>query len=175
MKIRNFVFSNRGAAASERDASPHRPGCWRQRAADGDGGPIVVIDRCEQAGSYLVRCLQEATRGEQVIAFANLRQWLEVAQSYPRAKVILICDASHDDPDGRITEQLSLSARIPVIAVPNTGAPTVLTERPCRSSQIAARDGIAFAQKAGEQEKELVPIAPDNWGSEATCHGQIHR
>jgi hypothetical protein len=164
VKTRNLVSSDRGATASERDASLHQSGCGKPHAADGDGGPIVVIDRCEPARSYLVRCLQEATSGGQVVAFASLRQWLQVARGYPRAKVILICDSSHDGPDGCFTEPLPLPTRIPVIAVPNTGVPTVLTGWPCRSSQIAARDGIAFArrsttQEAGEQEKERVLIA----------------
>lgn len=154
MKTRNLVSSNCGAAAGERDAGPHRSGCGKRRAADGQGGPIVVIDRCEPARSYLVRCLQEATRGGQVVAFASLRQWLQVAQSYPRAKVILICDFSHDDPDGGIAEQLSLSARVPVIAVPNTDTPTALTEWPCRSSQIATRDSIAFVRRSTTREAE---------------------
>ena len=57
---------------------------------DGGCGPIVVIDRCEPARSYLVRCLEEATDGAKVVAFASALQWLQVAKGYPQPKAVLI-------------------------------------------------------------------------------------
>ena len=138
MKAGNLVSLSRGTAA-ECGTGADRLGCVRQSAADRDGGPIVVvIDRCEPARSYLVRCLQEVTDGVNIVAFATVRQWFQVAQGYKRPKAILICNSNHDDPGGEITEDLSPRenfADVPVFLVPNTDMTAPATERSYRRSR----------------------------------------
>jgi hypothetical protein len=117
----NRASPERGNAASEHGRSMCRPGSARPHRAD-DCGPIVVIDRCAAARSYLVDCLEEATSGANIVAFASASQWLEVAQGYPRPKVVLIFNSGYRNPKERIESDRSLLAnRVngPVIAVPN--------------------------------------------------------
>ena len=123
MKTGNLVAPDAGIAATERGAGAQRLGSDRQYIADRGGGPIVVIDRCEPARSYLVRCLQEVADDANIVAFANVNQWFQVAPRYKRPKVILICTSDHDDPGGEITQDLpprETFADVPVFLVPNT-------------------------------------------------------
>lgn len=140
MKAGNLVSSSHGIVAAELGTRAHRLGCGEQHTADGGCGPIVVIDRHEQARSYLVGCLEEATDGTKVVAFASGLQWLQVAEGYPQPKVVLICDSSRDNPEREIIEDLSLLADLtdaPVIALP-----------------IVARDGPALVKRSTSQKAE---------------------
>ena len=140
MNSGNLVSSGCGTVAAELDTIAHRPGCGGQHTADGDCGPIVVIDPCEPARSYLVRCLEEATDGAEVVAFPSALQWLQVAKGYSQPKVVLICNAGRGNPEGEITEELSLLADladVPVIAVPT-----------------AAGEGPAFVKRSTLQTAE---------------------
>ena len=123
MKTGNLVIADAQTAAVGHRAATHRSGCARQYAAGRGGGPIVVIDRCEPARRYLVRCLQEVTDGTNIIAFESVFQWFQVAQEYRRPKVILICNSDHEDVGGGIAHDLSPRenlADVPVFLVPNT-------------------------------------------------------
>ncbi len=140
MKTGNIVSSSHGTVAAELGTRAHRLGCGEQHTADGGCGPIVVIDRYEPARSYLVGCLEEATDGAKVVAFASALQWLQVAKGYPQPKVVLICNSGRDNLEGEITEDLSLLADLadaPVIALP-----------------IAARDGPALVKRSTSQKTE---------------------
>ena len=122
-KTGKLVASDAGIAAAERGAGAHRSGYARQYTADRGGGPIVVIDRCEPARSYLVRCLQEVTDGANIVAFANVTQWFQAAQGYKRPKVILICNSDHEDQGDGIAHEPSPHENftdVPVFLVPNT-------------------------------------------------------
>jgi len=120
VKTGNLVAPDAGIASAKREAGAHREGSVRQYIADRGGGPIVVIDRCEPARSYLVRCLQEVTGGTNIVAFANVHQWFQVAEGYRRPKIILICNADREDEGD--THEFSSSenfADVPVFLVPN--------------------------------------------------------
>jgi hypothetical protein len=138
---KNNTSPGRGTGVADLGAGAHWMGCRGQRTTDGGCGPIVVIDRCEAAQSYLARCLEEATGGANVVAFANAAQWLQVAHGYLRPKVILICNSGHEDFEGQIARDLSLLASltdVPVIAVPNADA-RIAAFRGTASGQVLNR------------------------------------
>lgn len=85
----------------------------------------MVIDRCPAARNYLIDCLEEATDGATIVAFASASQWLRVAQGYPRPKVVLIFNSGYQNAQGAIENDRSLLANradVPVISVPNADA-----------------------------------------------------
>jgi hypothetical protein len=135
----------RGITVADLGAGADWTDCHGQRTTDRGCGPIVVIDRCEAARSYLARCLEEATDGANVIAFANAAQWLQVARGFSRPKVILICNSGDEDAEGQITRDQSLLANltdVPAIAVPAADA------------RIATFDGPASGQVLNRQRAE---------------------
>jgi hypothetical protein len=88
----------------------------------------VVIDRCAAARSYLVDCLEEATDGATIVAFASASHWLRVAHGYPRPKVVLVFNSGYQHAEGKIENDRSLLANradVPVISVPNADAAAI--------------------------------------------------
>ncbi|TPQ31024.1 hypothetical protein C2U70_25380 [Bradyrhizobium guangdongense] len=114
-----------------------------------------MIDRCKSTRSYLVKCLEEATDGAEVIAFPSASKWLEAAQDHERPKVVLVCNSGHDGRDGPIVEDLSLLSDLTdvrVIVLPGAGAAAPLAARPPRHSRIATRAVPSLARCSGEQD-----------------------
>ena len=125
MKAETAAAQGRGNTSVERRPRVRRPGPATRHRANEYCGPIVVIDRCPAARSYLVDCLEEATDGATIVAFASASQWLRVARGYPRPKVVLIFNSGYQNAEGAIENDRSLLATradTPVIAVPNADA-----------------------------------------------------
>jgi len=142
-----------GTAVAELCDRAGRSG-WSGQPIGGRRGPIVVIDRCEPARSYLVRCLEEATDGAHVIAFASAAHWLQVATDCPRPRVVLFCNSGREDPDSEIENELSLVANlvdVPVIAVPGA---VVAAHYHAPGSQVATSDGPASCEMLNSAERE---------------------
>jgi len=115
----------------------------RRRVADDSRGAIVLIDRCEPARSYLVRCLEDATNGIPVIAFASVTEWFQATGYRPQPRVILLCNSGCEKSESEIEAdllQLANLVDVPVIAIP--GADTA-NRQDALLSQLASTDGHA--------------------------------